>query len=816
MSRVLLVHADPAIGAKIAAKLTGAGVPTRIATSGERAMERFIQEPADVIVIDYQLEGRDGVSTAEAIRWMPGGRRARVILTAEREPEQGELAELGRSVGAFATLVGPLDLQQLRAEVERAVAVHPREAETRALSTEHALLSVERARDDSGDDTTTPTQATPSGALTESLSSFSAAHPSSLDEETLEEPAPAAWQFRDREELAEGREVVALAAQTPDAGSAFFGSFDEVPFARLLGRVAERRSTGALICVHPPDERPTTEGTEPTKVVYFRAGVPVQVRSNLLAECLGHVLARQRRIGPATLRESVSAVQRGEGRQGEVLVRMGAIAPLELSEALAEQLRTKLFELFTWSRGTFRFAADRVPPDELIDLELGLAEIVYHGVRRTVPEERALTMLEPHREHFVIPHARRMVRFVGLPMAPSMRELIRQIDGSRRVDEILEATPESGEAARLLHAMDCLDAVRFEVAPLRPVALHGSDAVDGPDGLDSEVAARMAEAVAHAQEFEGRATIPDADSDEVHDSPDPSEGVASAALATSGDGADAIERVREAEAMEGDETTDRADLEKALQDASDAFYAPLETTLETPIEWEIDSTEGESSLGSDHEPSHDGEPSEHLASNEPFAPPLPASEDLCGDQPTSSAGPVLPFPDLDRSALVAVQGTDAAPSTSPLFPAAEAPDPLDQRAPQPPLDVRVDRLLRAERHFRRGQRALDRQRYDVAVEALSQAAELCPQEGKFVAYLAYAQHASVPNDAEILQTSLERAERACLHAYGVAGAHLMRARLLLAAGRSDDARRAFERVLQLTPDDEEALAALGRKPVTDR
>ena len=35
----------------------------------------------------------------------------------------------------------------------------------------------------------------------------------------------------------------------------------------------------------------------------------------------------------------------------------------------------KLFDLFYWKHGTFRFAPDRPPPSELIDLEMGLAEI---------------------------------------------------------------------------------------------------------------------------------------------------------------------------------------------------------------------------------------------------------------------------------------------------------------------------------------------------------------------------------------------------------------------------------------------------------
>ena len=71
MSRVLLVHADAAIRERVQRTLEGAGVSVHAVTSGERAMDLFIQEPADVVVIDYSLEGRDGLSTAEAIRWIP-------------------------------------------------------------------------------------------------------------------------------------------------------------------------------------------------------------------------------------------------------------------------------------------------------------------------------------------------------------------------------------------------------------------------------------------------------------------------------------------------------------------------------------------------------------------------------------------------------------------------------------------------------------------------------------------------------------------------------------------------------------------------
>ncbi len=720
MSNVLLVYADGALGARVASAISRAGHEVRVATSGERGMDRFIQEPADVVVIDYHLEGRDGLSTAEAIRWMPGGRRARVVLTAAEEPEGPPLEELGRSVDAFATLVGPPDPAGVATLVERAAAVRPEEAETRVLEVEQALLAAERARVERPD---------PRPGETTVVAGVE--RPAASDEVTLDEP-DRSWEWRDTDGRMEGREVRALAEASRHTQSDLVGSFEAMPFARVLHRLALKRATGALICVHPPDERATTEGAEPTKVVYVRAGVPVHVRSNLVGECLGQVLARQHKIGPATLRESLSAVQRGEGKQGEVLVQMGALGPLDLSEALAEQLRVKLFELFAWRRGTFRFAGDRPPPPELVDLGLGLAEIAVLGVREGMPPARVLEKLAPQRARYVVPRPRELVRFVSLHVPGPLSEVIRAADGSRTLREVLEASGDPAGAAQLVYAMECLDALRFEDAPLRARASRPPPAPPPPREEESWVGATPLDDASLVEDAAFLASPASAPGDEP-----------------------ALRQTRVLRAEELGSLEPREDRADATPPDPTSFGAALEE----------------------------------------IAPPAPPSRE--------HEAPVLPPTSPERPAPKG----ESAPLPSDPPPAEEDGSGLRKKDDPAVLNERVERLLTAERHFRRGQRALDRDRHEEAAAAFARAAELCPEEGQFLAYLGWARHASAPDDGSVLAEAIELAARGCHASPELPVAHLLRARMLASAGRHEEARAAFSRVLELDPSNEEAARA---------
>ena len=748
MSHVLLVFGDPAVGARLAAVLAEAGFGTRAVTSGERAMDRFIQEPSDVVVVDFDLEGRDGITTTEAIRWMPGGRRARFVLTAHEEPEDGPLAKLGAAVDAFAALVGPLDPQRLLEVVQRAAAVEPNTAETRVLSTEHALLEAERRRSaDSEDEKGTvvsdridlQTPVDGGIVIADELDSTTPLT-TDLEDATLDEPAMESWEWRDTDGRMEGMEVRQLAEHAAEAHSALLGTFDKMPFPRLLHRLAERRATGALICVHPPDERQTTEGTEPTKIVYFRSGVPVHVRSNLLGECLGQVLARAQKIGPVALKESLRAMHRGEGRQGEVLLEMGAIGPLELSEALAQQMRLKLYELFAWQLGSFRLTPNRRPPRDLIDLELGLAEITFRGLMATREPEEIVSMLEGDRDLFVIPQARRLVRFLPLSADRGLRSVIRRADGTRTLGEILEGSSSPGRAAVLVHAMECLDAVRFESEPLRAPTKPASSLPSVPSAIAtfSTGSAPLPESLSLDSAVSDPPSALDS-LDELGVAPEPG------MRAERGPGRDE-ERTSVAKFPSPEPTSAANALAAAAASAADSSSEPV---------------------------------SVHLA------PAVP--------EPLRKVTPRPPEPD------------ESDPSQPPQRD--ETGSGLRTR-PDRGLDERVERLLKAERRIRRGQRALAKSKLAQAVEAFEEAVELCPEEAQFAVHLAWARHIAHPGDEELLEACLFSVARACKESPGLLVAHLVRARLLRSAGRPAEATKSYRRVLEIEPGHTEAAAEM--------
>ncbi|MBX7197397.1 MAG: response regulator, partial [Sandaracinaceae bacterium] len=120
--RVYVVDPDEQRGAWLARLAAAHGHEVERLANGERAIDRFVQAPADALLVQYVLPGRDGVATAEAIRWAPGGRDVRVVLLADEEPVNAPLQMLALRVDAMAALVGPLEedaVERALADLER-------------------------------------------------------------------------------------------------------------------------------------------------------------------------------------------------------------------------------------------------------------------------------------------------------------------------------------------------------------------------------------------------------------------------------------------------------------------------------------------------------------------------------------------------------------------------------------------------------------------------------------------------------------------------------------------------------------------------
>jgi len=151
-------------------------------------------------------------------------------------------------------------------------------------------------------------------------------------------------------------------------------NFEDGGFVTALVRTLVTRRTGLWLC----------ERGGVRKEVYTKQGVPAFVTSNLAGELLGEYLVKKRVINRSELDMALAVMPRFEGKLGDTLVALGLVEPLELFQHIAEQVREKLLDLFTWESGTATFYEGVDPPSSGFPLRLDAWEIFDRGLQRRI------------------------------------------------------------------------------------------------------------------------------------------------------------------------------------------------------------------------------------------------------------------------------------------------------------------------------------------------------------------------------------------------------------------------------------------------
>ncbi|WP_320668654.1 response regulator transcription factor [Patulibacter defluvii] len=113
MQRLLVVEDDEGIGGPLVRALRRERFVVELASSGEVALERLVDQPVDLVVLDVGLPGIDGIEVCRRIRERHPG-TAVLLLTAR----SGELDELlGLDAGADDYVTKPFSLAVLVARV---------------------------------------------------------------------------------------------------------------------------------------------------------------------------------------------------------------------------------------------------------------------------------------------------------------------------------------------------------------------------------------------------------------------------------------------------------------------------------------------------------------------------------------------------------------------------------------------------------------------------------------------------------------------------------------------------------------------------
>jgi len=265
--------------------------------------------------------------------------------------------------------------------------------------------------------------------------------------EFLTKPVPLAQLVETVGKLIRGDAAPAAESEPKSApakkrASTLQGSLRRVPFPALLHHLHGLRATGVL----------ALESGKKRKWIELRDGHPVAVRSNLVNECLGHHLLRNGHIKRAELEESRRRMSSGQ-LQGEIFVAMQVMTEEEIVRALQEQADEKLFEIFAWKAGNFRFEKDAtVERANAIGVKRSPANLILHGVRTRFPGERIESFFATNGECIVVRAESPYYRFQDIDLDPEHAAMLDKLSGNRRASEIL-ARDRDGSLARTLYAL---------------------------------------------------------------------------------------------------------------------------------------------------------------------------------------------------------------------------------------------------------------------------------------------------------------------------------------------------------------------------
>lgn len=404
----LIVDDDRAMQRLIADALTHEGFNVCVEKDGEWALKTFAKRSIQVVILDILLPAVNGYEVARKIRLMPKGQNVPIVFISGvyRAPAQRKDAMDKYRAAEF--LEKPFKLPELREALRKAL----------------------------GDD-------------------YPDAKAAEQERERIEKSDPGL--YADRAAAEEAKQVEEEARSQPAPNQLTLrGNLSGKPFPELLAEVYRWRADGALL-LHRDKVK---------KIVYFRAGIPYFVKSNLLSECLGKILVKEKMISEAECEESLKRMKSTKRQQGTVLIEMGCISPPNLQYALGLQLQAKLFDVFTWQEGEYQFNPKAQLPPEATSLEMTTAAVIYEGLKRTQDLDLIHMAMEPFQAKYVHPAADPLYRFQDAGLDEEELALLGACDGRKTVKTLaaLAILPPI-ETLRLLLAMRYAQMVDFKDQP---------------------------------------------------------------------------------------------------------------------------------------------------------------------------------------------------------------------------------------------------------------------------------------------------------------------------------------------------------------
>jgi len=185
------------------------------------------------------------------------------------------------------------------------------------------------------------------------------------------------------------------------------------------------------------------EGT--VKEIYFTDGDPQSVASNRPEELFGQYLVNKAALSEGELAMALAMLDHFNGKLGDALVALKLMRPVQVLRHLTQQVREKLQETMTWTKGSYAFYRGRILADGAAPVGLDSFEILGSAASE-LPGDFVAERLNRF--------TKAKLKSVSSPTVPpevfrmggQARELFDQLDGRHTLEQV-QARFDDPEAA---------------------------------------------------------------------------------------------------------------------------------------------------------------------------------------------------------------------------------------------------------------------------------------------------------------------------------------------------------------------------------
>ncbi len=188
------------------------------------------------------------------------------------------------------------------------------------------------------------------------------------------------------------------------------------------------------------------------KVIFFRSGMPVYARSNVISDRLGQFLFRIGKITEDQLAQALTLSGGDDARVAETLVRQGLLNSEEAPYFAGQQVKSIIYSVFCWEDGAYGMNFHRALPRFPLELDLHPGNLILRATRRLYKAERLQRLLSM--EDRLIPSLQPTYALNELELETWEARLLPRADGTRTVAELIAMSGQSAlKAMAFLYAM---------------------------------------------------------------------------------------------------------------------------------------------------------------------------------------------------------------------------------------------------------------------------------------------------------------------------------------------------------------------------